>query len=69
MDLQNRLAEISIGTAAGVRQDMKFHVIRGDQFVADILILEVWPDKAVGILDLVQQGMQPQAGDKVATNL
>ena len=69
VDAQNRLAEISIGTAAGVRQDMRFHVIRGDQFVADILILEVWPDKAVGKLDLVKQGMEPQAGDKVATNL
>ena len=69
VDLRTRLVEVSIGTAAGVRQDMKFHVIRGDRFVADILILEVWPDKAVGILDLVQAGMQPQAGDKVATNL
>jgi hypothetical protein len=69
IDAPNRLAEISIGTAAGVRQDMRFHVIRGDQFVADILILEVWPDKAVGKLDLVKPDMQPQAGDKVATNL
>lgn len=69
VDLPNRLAEISIGTAAGVRQDMRFHVVRGDQFVADILILEVWPDTAVGRLDLVKTGMQPQVGDKVATNL
>jgi len=69
VDLPNRLAEISIVAAAGVRQDMRFHVIRGDQFVADILILEVWPDTAVGKLDLVKTGMQPQAGDKVATNL
>lgn len=69
VDLPNRLAEISIGTAAGVRQDMRFHVVRGDQFVADILILEVWPDTAVGRLDLVKTGMQPQTGDKVATNL
>lgn len=69
VDLPNRLAEISIGTGAGVRQDMRFHVVRGDQFVADILILEVWPDTAVGRLDLVKTGMQPQTGDKVATNL
>ena len=69
VDLRSRLVEVSIGTAAGVRQDMKFHVIRGDRFIADILILEVWPDKAVGILDLVQAGMQPQAGDRVSTNL
>ncbi len=69
VDLRSRLVEISIGTAAGVRKDMAFHVIRGDRFVADILIMEVWPDRAVGILDIVQAGLQPQTGDKVSTNL
>jgi hypothetical protein len=69
VDLRSRLTEISIGTAAGVRQDMKFHVSRGDRWVADMLILEVLPDKAVGLLDLIQPGLQPQVGDKVATNL
>jgi cell shape-determining protein MreC len=67
VDLKNRMAAISIGSAAGVRQDMKFYVIRGDQFVANILILNVDPDKAVGILDLVK--MDPQVGDTVTTNL
>lgn len=69
VDMKSKLAEVSIGAAAGVRQEMKFHITRGDRWVADLLILEVWPDKAVGIVDLVQQGMQPQAGDRVATNL
>jgi hypothetical protein len=69
VDMKNKLAEISIGAAAGVRQEMKFHITRGDRWVADMLILEVGPDKAVGIVDLTQQGMQPQAGDTVATNL
>jgi uncharacterized phage infection (PIP) family protein YhgE len=68
-DMKSRLVEISIGTAAGVRQDMVFHIVRGDQFVADMQIVEVWPDKAVGVLSLVKQGMQPQAGDRAATNL
>ncbi len=67
VDMKNRLAQISIGSAAGVRQDMKFYVTRGDRFVANILILEVSPDTSVGILDLVQ--VQPQVGDNVATNL
>jgi len=67
VDMSKRLAQISIGSAAGVRQDMKFYVIRGDRFVANILILEVSPDAAVGILDLVQ--VPPQVGDSVATNL
>ncbi len=69
VDLRSRLLEISIGTAAGVRKDMTFHVIRGDRFVADILIMEVWPDRAVGVLDVVPSGLQPQAGDNVSTNL
>lgn len=69
VDMKNKFAEISIGAAAGVRQEMKFHIIRGDRWVADMLILEVGPDKAVGLIDLMQQGMQPQAGDTVATNL
>ncbi len=69
VDLQNRLVEISIGGAAGVRQNMTFHVVRGDQFVADIQIMEVLPDQAVGVLTVVKQGMQPQSGDRAATNL
>lgn len=69
VELQSRLVEISIGTAAGVRQDMVFYVTRGDQYVASIKIMEALPDKAVGILDLVQPGLQPQVGDKAATNL
>jgi len=67
VDLKNSLAEISIGSADGVRKDMKFHVTRGDEFICDILILDVDAEKAVGILELVQQ--QPKVGDKVSTNL
>jgi len=67
VDMKNRLAEISIGSAAGVRQDMKFYITRGDRFVGNVLILDVSPDKAVGILDLVQ--VEPQVGDAVTTNL
>ena len=55
--------------AAGVRPEMKFHIIRGDLVVADVLILETWPDKAVGSVIPLQQGMEPRAGDRVATNL
>jgi len=69
VDMKNKLAEISIGAAAGVRQEMKFHITRGDRWVADMLILEVGPDKAVGIVETMQQGMEPKAGDIVATNL
>ena len=67
IDLKNSMAEISIGTAHGVKESMKFHVTRGDQFICDILILDVDAEKAVGILDLVQQ--QPKVGDNVNTGL
>ena len=67
VDMKNKVAAISIGSAAGVREQMKFHVIRGDRFICDVLIFDVDPDKAVGVLDLVQT--EPQAGDLVATNL
>jgi len=67
LDLKNKLAEISIGRAAGVKQDMKFHVTRGQQFVCDIVILVVDADKAVGVLDLVQA--EPRKGDTCTTNL
>jgi len=69
VDLKNKLAEISIGADAGVKQDMTFHVIRGDRWVANMLILDVSPDRAVGIIDRSEQGMEPRAGDIVATNL
>ena len=67
IDLKNSMVIISIGTADGVKEGMKFHVTRGDEFLCDILIIDVDAEKAVGILDLVQQ--QPKTGDNVSTNL
>ncbi|MEN6423984.1 MAG: hypothetical protein ABFE13_01370 [Phycisphaerales bacterium] len=69
VNMTSKLAEISIGAAAGVRPEMRFHILRGDRVVADVVILETWPDKAVGSVILVQQGMEPRAGDRAATNL
>jgi outer membrane murein-binding lipoprotein Lpp len=72
VDLKNLLAEISIGEADGVREGMRFHLTRGDKFICDVVILDVWPEKAVGWLDLVQEDQpqdQPQINDKVSTNL
>ncbi len=70
VDLKNSLAEISIGAANGVKQNMRFHVIRGDKFICDIVILDVEPEKAIGTLELMDVTKeQPQAGDNVSTNL
>jgi len=67
VDLENSMAGISIGAADGVMKNMKFHVTRGDEFVCDIIIIEVDTEEAVGVLDLVVQ--QPRVGDNAATNL
>jgi hypothetical protein len=64
------MAEISLGSAHGVKESMKFHVTRGDQFICDVLILDVDTEKAVGILELVQPATGgPKVGDNVSTSL
>jgi seryl-tRNA synthetase len=67
VDLQNSMASISIGSADGVKEGMRFHVTRGAEFLCDILIIDVDAEEAVGVLELVQQ--QPKVGDNVSTNL
>jgi chromosome segregation ATPase len=67
VDMKNSLATISIGSADGVKEGMKFHVTRGDKFICDILITDVDTDKAVGVLELVSQPVK--VGDNAVTNL
>ncbi len=67
LDLKNSMASISIGAADGVKEGMKFYVTRGDEFICEILIIDVDTEEAVGVLELVQQ--QPGVGDNVSTNL
>jgi low affinity Fe/Cu permease len=67
VDMENSLVEISIGSADGVKEGMKFYVTRGEEFICDILIYDVESEKSVGLLDLVSE--QPKAGDDVSTNL
>ncbi len=67
VDTKNKMASISIGTADGVKEGMKFHVTRGDKFICDMLIIDTDAEEAVGALELVQE--QPKPGDTVSTNL
>lgn len=71
LDLKERLAEISIGEAAGVKEGMRFHATRGEVYICDVVILDVLPEKATGWLELLQEGAekQPKVNDKVRTNL
>ncbi|MBN1391566.1 MAG: hypothetical protein JW947_02055 [Sedimentisphaerales bacterium] len=67
VDLKNSMATISIGTADGVKEGMRFHVTRGDEFLCDILIIDADVEEAVGVLELVQR--QPDVGDSVSSSL
>jgi hypothetical protein len=70
VNLETNLAEISIGAAHGVKQGMRFHAVRGDRFICDIVILDVQPEKAIGTLELMKVTQeQPKIGDNVSTNL
>lgn len=69
IDLGNSVAQVSLGTAHGVKQGMKFFVIRGETFICELLIIDVEPERAVGILERVRPGVQPGIGDGVQTNL
>ncbi|MFC1762437.1 hypothetical protein ACFL6U_10205 [Planctomycetota bacterium] len=66
LNLADALAEISIGSAAGLKNEMKLHVTRGNEFVCSIVILDTDAEKAVGILDMVKSN--PRVGDVVSTN-
>ncbi len=66
LDIANQLAEISLGSAEGVKEGMKFIVTRDNQFVCNVVVLDVDAERAVGVLDLVQK--TPVTGDRVSTN-
>jgi len=69
LDLVNSVAEISIGSATGVKEGMRFFVTRNDQFVCELLIIHVEPERAVGVLERVREQFKPRVGDAVSTNL
>jgi hypothetical protein len=66
LDMESSLAEISIGTEAGVREKMRFHVTRGSEYLCDIQIVAVDTEKAVGSLEMVKG--TPRVGDPISTN-
>ncbi len=61
------LVSVSIGSADGVKKDMRFHVTRGDEFICDVVITHVDTNMAAGVLDLKLD--QPKIGDTVSTKL
>lgn len=67
VEVQQNLITLSIGSADGVKENMVFHITRGDRFLCDVIITNVDINRCAGVLDLVQQA--PQVGDTASTQL
>jgi chromosome segregation ATPase len=67
--IQNSLAQISIGSAHGVKEGMQFFVTRGPAFICKIQIIDVQPEMAIGQILPGASGNPPRPGDGIATNL
>lgn len=63
VDVAGSVVTISVGAADGVKKDMVFVVHRNDQYVGDLRITMVDPDRAAG--RPVGAAFSPQAGDQV----
>ena len=64
VDLAGELVTISVGSADGVQKGMVFVIYRNDEYVADVRIDLVQPDRSAG--RLLTSKLNPQPGDRVA---
>jgi hypothetical protein len=62
--VEANMAQISVGSADGVKQGMKFIVYRGSEYLGDLQIELVEPNRSAGTLTLVKGDIRP--GDSVA---
>ncbi|MHC4706694.1 MAG: hypothetical protein ACYS8I_06365 [Planctomycetota bacterium] len=69
LDVENSFAEISIGAAQGVKEGMRFFVTRGADFICEIFIIHVDTEKAIGVLERLQDDRPPKVGDQLSTSL
>jgi hypothetical protein len=67
LDVSGNLITISVGSADGVKKDMVFVVHRQGQYVGDIQVSMVDPNRAAG--RVVKANMAPQAGDDITDAL
>jgi len=58
---------ISIGSSAGLKKGSRLHVIRGEKFICDIVIVKLSSNEAEGTLQLRLD--EPQVGDTVTSKL
>ena len=63
----NNLVTIAAGSADGVKEGMRFHVVRGDAFICDVVITHVDVEQSAGTIELKRSA--PQVGDMISTSL
>lgn len=66
LEVQGNLVTVSVGSSAGVTEGMVFVIHRGGEYVGDLKISMVDPDKAAGRL---VRPCSPLLGDKVSDTL
>lgn len=63
-EVRGKLATISVGKADGVEKGMTFVVYRDNQYLADLVIASVEPNRSIGDLTIVEGAVHP--GDRIA---
>jgi len=63
---EQRLAQVSFGSAQGARKDMKLVISREGRYVGDLVLKQVNRERAAGPVDIPTE-LVPQPGDTVRT--
>jgi len=67
VSMENRVAQLNVGAASGVREGMRFLIYRGSTYVGDLKVAQVEPNDCAGILENLQ--VQPLPQDRATTRL
>ncbi len=67
LEVDEQIVTLSVGSADGVRKDMVFIIHRDEQYVGDVKISEVTPNRSAGFLTLSR--VKPQANDRVTDKI
>ena len=60
-----QVAVVSGGSGAGMKTGMRFYVLRGDRMIAQLKLVDVRDRVAGGLIERVEKGSFPEAGDRV----
>lgn len=60
-----QVAVVSGGAGAGMKAGMRFYVLRDDRMIAQLKLVDVREHVAGGLIERVEKGNFPEAGDRV----